>query len=188
MVSLSKIYTKSGDKGKTSLGNGQRVHKSSLRISAIGEVDEVNSTIGLVRLYTTGEIDDIFAHIQNDLFDLGADLCIPDKDPEKLSIALSHISYLEKILDHYNEDLEPLKSFVLPGGSKESAYLHHARTVTRRAERSLSELMVDESVNPYALQYLNRLSDLLFVMARYMNDKGRKDVLWEPGKTLKEQT
>lgn len=187
MVSLTRIYTKSGDKGKTSLGNGERVHKCSLRITAIGEVDEANTLLGVLRLYTEGDLDSLLAHIQNDMFDLGADLCMPDKDPEKLSITIDHVSYLEKQLDDYNKHLAPLTSFVLPGGSESSAYFHLARSVVRRAERAVTQLSIDEPVNPFALQFLNRLSDLLFVLARYMNDEGRKDVLWEPGKTVKEQ-
>ena len=188
MVSLTRIYTKSGDKGKTSLGNGQRVQKSSLRISAIGDVDEANSFIGVARFYTEGDLDDLMAHVQNNMFDLGADLCMPDMDTEKLSVTEEHITYLEHRLDAYNDKLDPLTSFVLPGGSKASACFHLARSIVRRAERTVAQLSIDEAVNPFALQFLNRLSDLLFVLARFMNDEGRSDVLWQPGKTMKEQT
>lgn len=182
MVLLSKIYTKAGDKGRTSLGDGARVSKHSLRIESIGQVDEVNTIIGLCRLHTSGESDILLAKIQNDLFDLGADLCIPGQAPEKLAITPNHITTLEQALDAHNDQLSPLRSFVLPGGTPLSAHLHQARTVTRRAERTLCAVMENETVNECALQYLNRLSDLLFVLARYFNDKGQGDILWQPGK------
>ena len=184
MVKLSKIYTRGGDSGKTSLGSGERVLKHSIRVSAYGTVDEANSIIGTARLYTTGDIDKMLSRIQNDLFDLGADLCTPEGSKRKsgaLRIGNGHIARLESEIDAMNEDLKPLDSFILPGGSPESAYLHHARCVVRRAERLIVELDQLESVTSHAICYINRLSDLLFVLARTCNKLGENDVLWKPG-------
>jgi cob(I)alamin adenosyltransferase len=184
MVKLNRIYTKTGDKGDTGLGDGTRVPKESLRIAAYGTVDETNATAGLARLHLTGEMDAMLARIQNDLFDLGADLCVPDTAKNAagaLRIAESQVERLEKEIDAMNEELAPLKSFVLPGGTAAAAYLHLARTTSRRAERVMVELSRHENVGAPALKYINRLSDHLFVMSRYANDKGAKDVLWTPG-------
>lgn len=186
VVQLTRIYTKGGDKGKTSLGNGKRVLKSSPRIEAIGQVDEVNAFIGLCA-HEPSPICNFLKKIQMDLFDLGADLCMPDLDEAKLRITPDHVQMLEDMIDHYNQDLAPLNSFVLPGGSLLSSYLHIARTTTRRAERFLCSLQESEPLNPQTIIYLNRLSDLLFVLGRYMNDKGSKDVLWIPGYSIQEK-
>jgi cob(I)alamin adenosyltransferase len=186
MVQLTRIYTRSGDKGTTSLGNSSRVAKHDMRIQAIGAVDEVNATLGMVRLYlTTPELQEMVARLQNDLFDMGADLCWPTdpKNQQPLRITLSHVERLEKEIDAINHELKPLNSFVLPGGTP--AYLHFARTVTRRAERIVCELADDSAVNAHLIHFLNRLSDYLFVMARYLNNKGESDILWVPGKNLK---
>ncbi len=181
MVRLTRIYTRGGDRGKTSLGDGRRVAKHDLRVEAYGTVDEANATIGLARLHTGGEADAMLARIQNDLFDLGADLCRPGGEDEGLRIAEEQVARLEREIDHLNAGLAPLASFVLPGGTAASAHLHLARTVTRRAERLVSALAAREAVNPVALRYLNRLSDHLFVLARHLNDGGTRDVLWQPG-------
>lgn len=183
MVQLTRIYTKGGDKGETSLGTKMRVSKSSLRISAIGDVDEANSFIGVARLHSEDAIDRLLAHIQNDLFDVGADLCIPGKkdDANELRIQSSQVIFLEEAIDHYNTILPPLKSFVLPGGTPLSATLHQARTVVRRAERTICFLNEADPLNPSILQYVNRLSDLLFVLARYANHQEAGDILWIPG-------
>ncbi|EKE10086.1 MAG: hypothetical protein ACD_16C00080G0022 [uncultured bacterium] len=183
MVQLTRIYTKGGDKGKTSLGSGNRLSKSSLHIAAIGDVDEANSAIGVARLYAEGEVDLLLFHIQNDLFDVGADLCMPlDNQPEDgLRIVSSQVSFLEEKIDFFNKTLSPLKSFVLPGGSSLSAALHQARAVVRRAERSICGLHEKEGVNEVIIHYMNRLSDLLFVMARYDNHQHSGDILWVPG-------
>lgn len=186
MVHLTRIYTKGGDKGQTSLGSGERVLKSNARIEAIGDVDETNAAIGWARQHTPKTIDGLLARIQNDLFDLGADLCVPEEKPEALRIVASQVEFLEKKIDEINQELDPLKSFVLPGGSKASAALHIARTVTRRAERSLIKVHQTQPLNAEAIKYLNRLSDLLFVLCRHLNDKGKKDVLWVPGKSRAE--
>jgi cob(I)alamin adenosyltransferase len=191
MVKLNRIYTKTGDAGTTGLGDGTRVAKFSLRVEAYGTVDEANATLGLVRLHTAGdaELDAILARIQNDLFDLGADLCTPDTGAklawEPLRIVGSQVSRLESEIDVMNARLKPLNSFILPGGSPAAAYLHLARTVTRRAERLMSELaaLEGETVGEAALRYINRLSDLLFVLSRIANDNGARDVLWVPGLT-----
>ncbi|HEX3152097.1 MAG TPA: cob(I)yrinic acid a,c-diamide adenosyltransferase [Gemmataceae bacterium] len=184
MVFLSRIYTKSGDAGETGLGDGSRVLKSSNRITACGEVDELNATLGLVAAHIVDE-HPLIRSIQNDLFDVGADLCGPAEPAEgtALRVLAAQATRLEREIDRLNERLEPLRSFVLPGGSVPSAWLHLARTVCRRAERSIVALMQSESVNANVLIYLNRLSDLLFVMARIANDDGRSDVLWVPGKS-----
>jgi cob(I)alamin adenosyltransferase len=184
MVTLSRIYTRGGDQGRTSLGDGTRVAKHTGRVAAYGTVDEANATIGLVRLHTAGEEDGMLARIQNDLFDLGADLCRPGSDfddPKVLRIRESQVERLEREIDAMNAQLQPLTSFVLPGGSPAAAFLHLARTVTRRSERLICELAEAEAVNPAAIRYLNRLSDHLFVLSRWLNDKGSGDVLWVPG-------
>jgi cob(I)alamin adenosyltransferase len=183
MVRLTRIYTRTGDKGTTALGTGKRVPKHDLRVEAFGAVDEANAAIGLARLHTGGDADAALARIQNDLFDLGADLCAPDGPDAKdrLRIADSQVERLEQEIDAMNAELAPLNSFVLPGGRAASAYLHLARTIARRAERAMTRLAESEPVNPAAIRYINRLSDHLFVLARYENDKGAKDVLWKPG-------
>jgi cob(I)alamin adenosyltransferase len=182
MVKLDKIYTRGGDTGETSLGNGARVAKSSPRITAIGEVDETNAVLGLARLHLTGAEDLLLARLQNDLFDLGADLCTPIGPASALRITQPQVDWLEGQIDRLNAELAPLASFILPGGSPAAAFLHHARTVSRRAERSVVTLLAapDEAVNRLVLVYLNRLSDLLFVLSRSVNDKGAQDVLWHP--------
>jgi cob(I)alamin adenosyltransferase len=192
MVKLNKIYTRTGDDGTTGLVDGARVAKYDLRVEAFGTVDEANSVIGLARLHlgAMAEEDAMLMRIQNDLFDLGADLATPgtifdSEDPAcpwALRILAVQVERLEHEIDLMNESLEPLNSFVLPGGCAASAYLHLARTVVRRAERLAVEANKDGGLNPAALTYLNRLSDHLFVMSRYLNDHGRKDVLWIPGK------
>jgi len=182
VVLLSRIYTKGGDRGETSLGDGSRVAKHHGRVAAYGTVDEANAAIGLARLHTDGEADAMLARIQNDLFDLGADLCRPGSDGEgALRIQDSQVERLERELDTMNERLQPLRSFVLPGGTPAAAFLHLARTVTRRAERLTVELAEAEAVNSAAIRYLNRLSDHLFVLSRAVNDQGAADVLWVPG-------
>lgn len=186
MVTLSKIYTRGGDTGETSLGDGSRRAKHDLRVEAYGTVDEANAVIGLVRLHTDGDgaLDALLSRIQNDLFDLGADLCTPEdgkRGAGALRIEASQVTALEEEIDRLNADLEPLKSFILPGGTPAAAHLHLARTVTRRAERLVVELAGVEAVNAEAVKYLNRLSDLFFVLGRHLNDRGRADVLWVPG-------
>ena len=184
MVTLNRIYTKTGDRGETALGDGTRVPKDALRIAAYGTVDEANAAIGLARLHTRGPLDDMLARIQNDLFDLGADLCVPLADAqnkERLRIIEAQVERLEHEIDHMNEKLVPLASFVLPGGTHAAAYLHLARVMVRRAERLMVELTRSEAINPAAMRYVNRLSDHLFVASRYANDMGERDVLWMPG-------
>lgn len=184
MVRLTRIYTKGGDKGETSLGDGTRVAKHALRVEAFGTVDEANSVIGLARLHTRDAADVMLARVQNDLFDLGADLCTPPDGPHEASalrIVDAQVERLEREIDAMNEELRPLDSFVLPGGSPASAHLHLARTVVRRAERLMTALAEREQINPAAIRYANRLSDHLFVLARYLNGKGASDVLWVPG-------
>lgn len=184
MVQLTRIYTRGGDKGKTSLASGRRVAKHDARVAAYGTVDEANALLGLARLHCEGEVDALLARVQNDLFDLGADLATPEVErPEHppLRIVASQVEALEAAIDRWNAALEPLKSFVLPGGSPASAWLHLARTVVRRAEREMTALAEREAINPEAVRYANRLSDLLFVLARCLNDGGRADVLWVPG-------
>lgn len=188
MVRLTKIYTKTGDKGRTRLGDMSEVDKTDIRVEAYGSVDELNAAIGLARAGLPGApMDGLLASVQNTLFDLGADLCVPDTgtDPgfEPLRVTAAQVEALESAIDEWNARLEPLDSFILPGGSEAAARLHLARTVCRRAERrtvALSE--VDERLNAEAVRYLNRLSDLLFVLARIANDEGRADVKWVPGK------
>ena len=184
MVRLTRIYTRGGDAGETSLGDGARVRKDDLRVEAFGTVDEANAAVGLARLSSAGEIDAMLARIQNDLFDLGADLCTPEdgrRAAGALRIQASQVARLEQEIDALNAALKPLDSFVLPGGSPAAAHLHLARTVTRRAERLVVALAAREAVNPEALKYLNRLSDHFFVLSRHVNDKGASDVLWTPG-------
>jgi cob(I)alamin adenosyltransferase len=190
MVVLNRIYTRTGDAGTTALGNGERRPKYDLRIAAYGTVDETNAAIGLARLSTAGEaadVDAMLARIQNDLFDLGADLCVPaaaaDAPSRSLRIVQSQVDRLEREIDALNAQLAPLRSFVLPGGSPAAAALHLARTVCRRAERHMVELgqQPHEQVGEAALKYVNRLSDFLFVASRYVNGKGAGDILWSPG-------
>ena len=184
MVTLSKIYTKTGDSGQTGLGDGSRISKASMRIAAIGAVDETNAAIGIARLDAEDEMDAMLARIQNDLFDLGADLCAPEdgrKTEGRLRIAGSQVERLEREIDAMNATLSPLKSFVLPGGTALAAHLHLARTIARRAECAMVALAAEEKINEAAMRYINRLSDHLFVMARAANNAGIGDVLWIPG-------
>lgn len=186
MVFLSRIYTKSGDSGETGLGNGDRVSKDSDRVTAYGEVDELNAVLGLAAIAAPAEAA-ILKLIQNDLFDVGSDLCVPPAPDEAPNAALritpAQAERLEREIDERNEKLQPLRSFILPGGSPASAWFHLARTVCRRAERAVVTLMRTEKVNQSVLIYLNRLSDLLFVMGRVANDDGKADVLWVPGQS-----
>ena len=184
MVRLTRIYTRGGDRGLTSLGDGSRVAKHSGRPAAYGTVDEANAVIGLARLHAGPESDALLGRIQNDLFDLGADLCTPEQDaPDHpaLRMTAGQVLRLESEIDAMNERLQALTSFVLPGGSALAAHLHHARTVVRRAEREITRLAGEEQVNPHAVRYVNRLSDHLFVLARCANRDGADDVLWVPG-------
>jgi len=183
MVQLTRIYTKGGDKGTTSLGSGKRVPKHDPRVAAYGTVDEANAAIGVARLHAEGEIGEMLARIQNDLFDLGADLCRPEieENDKALRIVEAQVARLEREIDAMNAKLAPLNSFVLPGGTAAAVYLHQARTIVRRAEREMTALAVSEPVNPAAIRYVNRLSDHLFVAARAANDWGAQDVLWQPG-------
>lgn len=186
MVKLTRIYTRGGDAGETSLGDGSRVPKHDPRVAAYGTVDEANATIGMARLHTAGmaEVDAMLGRIQNDLFDLGADLCTPeDPDPKypPLRVVQSQVDRLEQEIDAMNAELAPLTSFILPGGSAAAAHLHLARTIVRRAERHMTELAGVETINPVAVKYANRLSDHLFVLSRHVNEKGARDVLWVPG-------
>jgi cob(I)alamin adenosyltransferase len=187
MVVLNKIYTKTGDDGETALGNGTRVAKHATRVTAYGTVDELNAFVGVARLSTQGDVDAALMRIQNDLFDLGADLCRPDMEQDAkaeyppLRMVESQVKRLEAEIDAMNADLEPLRSFVLPGGAPLAAHMHVCRTVARRAERLTVELATLEAVNTAAVTYLNRLSDWFFVAARTANDGGRADVLWVPG-------
>ncbi|SDG46703.1 cob(I)alamin adenosyltransferase [Limimonas halophila] len=184
MVQLTRIYTRGGDKGQTSLGSGRRVRKHDPRVTAYGTVDEANAAIGVARLHVPEAIDRMLVRIQNDLFDVGADLCTPEQDePEftPLRVTEDQVAWLEARVDEINADLPPLKSFVLPGGSAGAAHLHQARCIARRAERDITLLAEDEAINLDALRYMNRLSDLLFVLARHANADGAGDVLWKPG-------
>src|SRR5215470_4733608 len=194
MVTLTRIYTRGGDAGQTSLGRGERVAKHDPRVEAYGTIDEANSVIGLVRSAIArallggerfAEADAMLARIQNDLFDVGADLCTPEGESKRgeqaLRIVASQVARLEREIDAMNEELQPLKSFILPGGSEASAWLHLARTVVRRAERRMTALATSQPVSPEAIKYINRLSDHLFVLARKLNDNGGSDVLWVPG-------
>ena len=190
MVVLNKIYTRGGDKGETALGNGERVAKHSKRVTAYGTVDETNACVGLARLHSNANLDTALARIQNDLFDVGADLCRPDMAKDKaaeyppLRVSQTQVDRLESEIDKMNEDLAPLRSFILPGGTAQAAHLHMCRTVSRRAERLAVELAGVEDVNEAVVKYLNRLSDWFFVAARLANDGGQADVLWVPGKNL----
>lgn len=188
MIVLNKIYTRSGDKGETALGDGTRVAKHSPRVEAYGTVDELNAALGLARLYVEDDdMDDALARIQNDLFDLGADLCRPEAEADAtaeyppLRVAASLVDRLEMEIDAMNGELEPLRSFVLPGGTPLAAHLHQCRTIARRAERLVVLLAETEPVTQAAITYLNRLSDWFFVAARVANDFGAEDVLWVPG-------
>ena len=187
MVVLSKIYTRTGDKGDTALGDGSRRPKHDARVTAYGTVDELNATLGLARLHASGDTDAALARIQNDLFDLGADLCRPDMsgdaraDYPPLRMIAAQTDRLEAEIDAMNAALDPLRSFILPGGTALAAHLHLCRTVARRAERLATDLATHEDVNEHAVKYLNRLSDWFFVAARTANDGGKADVLWVPG-------
>ncbi|HYH71428.1 MAG TPA: cob(I)yrinic acid a,c-diamide adenosyltransferase [Methyloceanibacter sp.] len=189
MVVLNKIYTRTGDDGTTALGSGRRVSKADLRVEAYGTLDETNAAIGLARLYTReqdGPLDAMLSRIQNDLFDLGADVCFPDESKDargRLTVSAAQVDRLEAEIDALNQDLQPLRSFVLPGGTPAASYLHLARTISRRAERLMVALAQrpDEAVGDAALRYINRLSDFLFVASRYANEQGKADVLWVPG-------
>jgi cob(I)alamin adenosyltransferase len=184
MVRLTRIYTRGGDAGETSLGDGRRVPKTDARVAAFGTVDEANAAVGLARLHTVGDADAMLARIQNDLFDLGADLCTPEGGERRagaLRIVSAQVERLEREIDALNARLAPLGSFVLPGGSPAAAHLHLARTIVRRAERLMVALGAAEPLNPAALQYVNRLSDHLFVLSRHLNQDGAGDVLWVPG-------
>ena len=188
MVNLSRIYTKTGDGGQTRLGDNSQVPKTDLRIEAYGTVDELNAVLGLVRTSAlAASQSEVLQLMQNDLFDLGADLCRPQAEAEEkgavLRIQAAQVARLEAEIDRLNADLEPLRSFVLPGGADAAAWLHLGRTVCRRAERCVWALAQRDAINEQVLIYLNRLSDLLFVMSRAENDMGQSDVLWEPGKT-----
>lgn len=187
MVVLNKIYTRTGDGGDTALGNGARVAKHSARVTAYGTVDETNATVGMARLHATGDLAEALSRIQNDLFDLGADLCRPEMEKDAdaeyppLRVNDEQVDRLEREIDGMNSDLSPLRSFILPGGSALAAHLHLCRTVSRRAERLAMELSTVESVNPAAVKYLNRLSDWFFVAGRVANNNGADDILWVPG-------
>ncbi|MCK5041595.1 MAG: cob(I)yrinic acid a,c-diamide adenosyltransferase [Sphingomonadales bacterium] len=189
MVKLTKIYTRGGDKGETSLSNGERVAKDDIRVEAYGAVDETNAAIGIACLYVSSDTKKMLQAIQNDLFDLGADLSTPIEDGEedgesgKLRITDAQVTRLEQEIDQMNANLEDLTSFILPGGSEAASYLHLARTICRRAERCAITQQQQHKINPSAIKYLNRLSDLLFVLGRFVNDMGKNDVLWVPGGT-----
>ena len=187
MVSLDKIYTRGGDGGKTSLGSGMRVVKHDLRVAAYGTSDEANAVIGIARLHTKGQADAMLARIQNDLFDLGADLCTPEGTERRsgaLRITKKQVKRLETEIDTMNKKLKPLSSFILPGGSPAGAYLHLSRTTVRRCERLLTELAERETLNSECIKYVNRLSDHLFQLSRHVNDDGELDILWVPGKNF----
>jgi len=185
MVKLNRIYTRTGDDGSTGLADGGRRRKDDARLSAIGSVDEANAALGMVRLYSAGDagLDGVLKQVQNDLFDLGADLATPTDDIAWTPIRIrgAQVTALEVALDHYNDPMPPLTSFILPAGSRLSTHLHLARTIVRRAERDAVTLSAVEPVNAEAMKYLNRLSDLLFVLARHANAQGAGDVLWVPG-------
>ena len=189
MVVLNRIYTRTGDDGTTALGSGDRRKKYDLRVAAYGTLDEVNAVIGIVRLHTAGDasLDPALARIQNDLFDVEADLCLSEKGPggARLTVTDAQVAWIEAEIDRLNEGLAPLRSFILPGGTPAASYMHLARTVCRRAERIMVELrdQPGELVTDASLQYVNRLSDFLFVAGRHANDKGARDVLWAPGQT-----
>jgi cob(I)alamin adenosyltransferase len=181
MVRLDRIYTGGGDAGETSLGDGTRIAKTAPLVAAMGSVDEANAAIGVARLSASADTDEMLARTQNDLFDVGADLCVPSNAArERLRVTASQVTWLENQIDRLNESLPALTSFVLPGGSITSTHLHLARTIVRRAERDAVAAR-EAPVNPMVLRYLNRLSDFLFVLARHANENGRSDVLWKPG-------
>ena len=186
MVTLNKIYTKTGDEGKTSLGNGARTEKFSLRVKTYGSIDELNSNVGVAAHYADKTLQTNLKNIQNDLFDLGADIATPETNKPALRITASQVRRLEAEIDMINDDLEPLDSFILPGGNAASAWLHLARTVTRRAERRMTELAAEEVVNQAAMHYANRLSDHLFVLARRLNNNGKADIEWRPGENSRQ--
>lgn len=185
MVYLSRIYTKTGDAGETGLGDGQRVPKDDPRVTAYGTVDELNAVLGLLAAHAPDAEPDLLLKIRNDLFDVGADLCVPQSDGEqpgqRLRVTPAQAELLERAIDRLNDPLQPLTSFILPGGTPAAAWCHLARTVCRRAERDVVALSHTSKVNPQVIIYLNRLSDLLFVLGRVLNDGGRGDVLWVPG-------
>jgi cob(I)alamin adenosyltransferase len=189
MVVLNRIYTRTGDKGTTALGTGKRISKTHPRIEAYGSVDEINAAVGLARLHTAGqpELDAMLERIQNELFDVGADLCMPEarRDATTLRVSTAQVERLENEIDLLNSRLQPLRSFVLPGGHPAAAHLHHCRTVCRRAERRIVALSErrGENVGEAVLLYMNRLSDFLFVASRWVNARGDGDILWQPGKT-----
>jgi cob(I)alamin adenosyltransferase len=182
---IDRVYTRAGDDGRTSLGDGTRLPKFHVRVAACGSLDEANAVIGIALLYVEdAHIRDVLLRVQNDLFDLGADLSRPEREyrtSAPLRVGERQVGWLEETIDSLNADLAPLESFVLPGGSPAAAHLHHARTVVRNAERSMTEIAYQEPLNPAALRYANRLSDLIFVLARYLNEKGQGDKLWRPG-------
>ena len=186
MVTLNKIYTKTGDKGDTALGDGSRISKDSERVTAYGNVDELNASLGIVKNYANKKMKQILSEIQNDLFDLGADLCVPDEkeSKKKLRISTNQIKKLESNIDQMNKSLKPLKSFILPGGSETASFMHLSRTICRRAERSIVSLKRNEKINENTLKYLNRLSDWLFVASRLDNQEKSSEILWEPGENV----
>ena len=184
MVRLGRIYTRGGDEGQTSLGDGTRVAKHDPRVAAFGTVDEANAAVGLARLHTSGKVDQMLGRIQNDLFDLGADLCRPESEGSPrtaLRVSANQVERLEREIDQLNAELKELVEIVLPGGGAAAAHLHLARTIVRRAERLITVLAEREPVNPLAVRYVNRLSDHLFVLARHLNRRRGGDVLWQPG-------
>lgn len=181
MVRIDRVVTRGGDKGQTSLGDGTRIAKDALRVEAYGAVDEANAIIGVLRLHTQGDADAMLARIQNDLFDVGADLCVPGEMGDRLRLTDAPALRLEAEVAALNAALPPLKSFVLPGGTPAASHAHVARTVVRRAERRVVALAAAETVNPEVVRYLNRLSDHLFVLGRALNDNGAADVMWVPG-------
>jgi len=181
MVRINRVVTRGGDGGQTSLGDGTRVRKDSLRVETYGTVDEVNAIIGVVRLHTASDADDMLARIQNDLFDVGADLCVPGQAGDRLRLTEAPILRLETEVEAMNEHMPGLTSFILPGGTPAGAHAHHARTAIRRAERLAVALAAQEEINPLVIRYLNRLSDHMFVLSRKLNDNAAKDVLWVPG-------
>jgi cob(I)alamin adenosyltransferase len=184
-MKLDRIYTRSGDDGRTSLGDGARLPKFHVRVAAYGSVDEANSIVGIAMLHVSDvDFRNVLTHVQNDLFDLCGDLCRPEREHRKvepLRVSEREVIWIEERIDAFNAALAPLASFVLPGGSHAAAHLHHARTVVRRAERYMTEIAYQEPVNPAALRNANRLSDLLFVLARYVNERGQAEILWRPG-------
>jgi cob(I)alamin adenosyltransferase len=184
MIKINRVYTRTGDDGRTVLGDGARLPKFHIRVAATGSVDETNALLGLAERHVAEGVRPILRRIQNDLFDIGADLCRPERSGlkvEPLRLQETQVAWLESMIDQYNADLQPLTSFVLPGGSEAAAILHVARTVSRRAEREVTELAFQEPVTPTVIRYMNRLSDLLFVLARSDNEAGAGDVLWHPG-------